>query len=107
MRVTISLSDRQLNMHASVPMARKPNKKPLHHKSPSVTQRLRVEAKRTAAQRSPVPGQPALQNKPDVRINKAQIAWNRGDYEEAIWCHERALARDPRNPVLLVDVARA
>ncbi len=88
-------------------MARKPNKKLPHRKPPSVNQRLRVEAKRAAAQGNPVPGQPALQNKPDVRINKAQIAWNRGDYEEAIWCYERALARDPRNPVLLVDVARA
>ena len=28
-------------------------------------------------------------------------------YDEAIWYYERALARDPRNPVLLVDVARA
>ena len=86
-------------------MARKPNKKPPHHKVPTVNQRLRAEAKRTAAQGDP--GQPAPRNKLDIRINKAQAAWNRGEYEEAIWCYERALAHDPQNPVLLVDVARA
>jgi tetratricopeptide (TPR) repeat protein len=84
-------------------MARKPNKKP-PHRSPTLNQRLRAEARRAATQSGP--GQPAPLNKPDVRINKAQAAWNRGDYEEAIWCYERALARDPQNPVLLVDVAR-
>jgi tetratricopeptide (TPR) repeat protein len=88
-------------------MARKPNKKPPHRKPPSVNQRLRADAKRAAAQGKSVPGQSAPGIKPDVRVNKAQIAWNRGDYDEAIWCYERALARDPHNPVLLVDVARA
>src|SRR4051812_8934291 len=107
MRVTIGPSNGGLNTRASAPMARKPNKKPPRRKPPSVNQRLRAEANRAGALQKPVPGQAALQNKPDVRINKAQIAWNRGDYEEAIWCYERALARDPHNPVLLVDVARA
>lgn len=88
-------------------MARKPHKKPPHRKPPSVNQRLRAEAKRADAQKKSVPGQPAPRNTPDIRINKAQDAWNRGYYEEAIWCYERALARDPHNPVLLVDVARS
>ena len=68
---------------------------------------MRAEAKRAAAQGKPVPGQPALQNNQTSALTRRRIAWNRGDYEEAIWCYERALARDPHNPVLLVDVAAA
>lgn len=44
---------------------------------------------------------------PDPRIDKAQLAWDEGRFDEAIWFYERALARDPRNAVLLTDVARA
>lgn len=88
-------------------MARKPNKKPPHRKPPSVNQRLRAEARRNAAPGKSASDQASWQNKPDVRVNKAQDAWNRGDYENAIWYYERALARDQNNPVLLVDVARA
>ena len=44
---------------------------------------------------------------PDVRVDKAQKAWDAGRHDEAIWYYERALARDPNNPVLLADVARA
>src|SRR6478672_11383855 len=88
-------------------MTRKFKKKPLSRKPPSVNQRLRTEAKRAATQGKDATKQPTPHNIPDVRINKAQTAWNRGDYEEAIWWYERALARDPHNAVLLVDVARA
>ena len=88
-------------------MARKPNKRLPRHKPPSVGQRARVEAKRAVAQEKGAPGQPAARHKPDVRINKAQAAWDQGSYDDAIWFYERALARDPHNPVLLVDVARA
>jgi tetratricopeptide (TPR) repeat protein len=50
---------------------------------------------------------PAPRHKPDVRIDKAQLAWEQRRYDEAIRFYEQALARSPRNPVLLVDVARA
>jgi tetratricopeptide (TPR) repeat protein len=49
----------------------------------------------------------ALRHKPDVRIDKAQALWDQRRFDEAIWYYERALARDPQNAVLLVDVARA
>jgi tetratricopeptide (TPR) repeat protein len=71
-----------------------------------VNQRLRAEAKRAAAQAKGV-GQAANRQQLDVRINKAQRAWDARRYDEAIWYYERALARDPNNPVLLADVARA
>src|SRR5882757_8582364 len=87
-------------------MARKPNGKPPRRKPPSVNQRLRAEAKRAAAQGKGA-GQPANRQQPDVRINKAQKAWDARQYDEAIWYYERALARDANNPVLLADVARA
>jgi tetratricopeptide (TPR) repeat protein len=38
---------------------------------------------------------------------KAHAAWGQRRFDEAIRLYEQALARDPRNPVLLVDVARA
>ncbi|HEY3392741.1 MAG TPA: sulfotransferase, partial [Lacipirellulaceae bacterium] len=86
-------------------MARKPNKKP-HRKPPTINQRLKAQMKRAAASQALVG--PALpRHKPDVRIDKAQRAWEQRRFDEAIWYYERALARDPQNPVLLVDVARA
>jgi tetratricopeptide (TPR) repeat protein len=45
-------------------------------------------------------------HKPDINIDRAQIAWEERRYEDAIRHYESALARDPQNPVLLVDVAR-
>ena len=46
-------------------------------------------------------------HRPDVRIDKAQIAWDQRRFDEATQYYEQALASDPHNPVLLVDVARA
>jgi tetratricopeptide (TPR) repeat protein len=46
-------------------------------------------------------------NRLDVRIDKAQRAWDERRYDEVIWFYERALAHDPNNPVLLADLARA
>jgi tetratricopeptide (TPR) repeat protein len=87
-------------------MGRKPNKKP-HRKPPSINQRLTAQMKRAAAQAGGTRGPALPRHKPDVRIDKAQHAWEQRRFEEAIWYYERALARDPHNPVLLVDVARA
>ncbi len=87
-------------------MARRPNKKPSRHKPPSVGQRRKAEAKR-AGQVKGAAGQPMPQYRLDVRIDKAQALWREQKFEEAIWYYERALARNPLNPVLLVDVARA
>jgi len=88
-------------------MIRKPNKKPQRYKSPTVNQRLNAHMKRAAAQKDGVSGPPAPRHKPDVRIDKAQALWDQRRFDEAIWYYERALARNPHNPVLLVDVARA
>jgi tetratricopeptide (TPR) repeat protein len=89
-------------------MPRKPHKKPHRQKPPSLNQRLRARAKQAAAdQKTGASGQGGPRHKPDVRINKAQQLWNQRRFEEAIWYYERALAHDPHNPVLLVDVARA
>jgi tetratricopeptide (TPR) repeat protein len=86
-------------------MARKPNKKP-HRKPPTINQRLKAQMKRAAAAQAG--GGTALpRHKPDVRIDKAQNLWEQRRFDEAIWYYERALARDPHNAVLLVDVARA
>lgn len=49
---------------------------------------------------------PTARHRPDVRIDKAQLAWHERRFEEAISYYEQALARDPTNAVLLVDVAR-
>jgi tetratricopeptide (TPR) repeat protein len=85
-------------------MAGKPNKK--YRKPPTIAQRLKAHMKSVA--RAGMPGEAALpRHKPDVRIDKAQLAWQQRRYDEAIWYYERALARDPHNAVLLVDVARA
>jgi tetratricopeptide (TPR) repeat protein len=43
----------------------------------------------------------------DERIDKAQQAWARRQFDEAIRLYERALERQPTNAVLLVDLARA
>ncbi|HEX6963720.1 MAG TPA: sulfotransferase [Lacipirellula sp.] len=82
-------------------MARKPRKRT--PKTPSVAQRLKAQA-RTAAKSS---NSDAARGKRDVRVDKAQLAWSRRQYDEAIRHYEAALARNPRDPVLLVDVARA
>jgi tetratricopeptide (TPR) repeat protein len=87
-------------------MARKRKNKPSRHKPPTVNQRLRADARQGSAQRKGASG-PLKVPISDVRIDKAQAAWQRGLFEEAIWFYERALARDPHNPILLVDVARA
>jgi tetratricopeptide (TPR) repeat protein len=88
-------------------MARKPKKKP-HRKPPTVNQRLKAQLKRSRAAQAANGGTGALpRHKPDVRIDKAQLAWEQRRFDEAIWYYERALARDPHNPVLLADVARA
>src|SRR3954470_1093132 len=88
-------------------MARKPNRKPSRQKAPSVNQRLRAQAKRAAIDGKGLPGNGTTRHQPDVRLDKAQKAWDERQYEEAIWFYERALARDPNNAVLLADVARA
>jgi tetratricopeptide (TPR) repeat protein len=88
-------------------MGRKPRKKPAR-KPPSIGQRLKAEARRAAGRQARASsGQLAPRHRPDVRIDKAQLAWSQRRFDEAIWYYERALARDPHNPVLLVDVARA
>lgn len=88
-------------------MARKPYKKP-NRKPPSINQRLNAQAKRAAtARKEDAFGRGTHRRKPDVRINKAQSAWEARRYDEAIWYYERALAREPHNAVLLIDVARA
>ena len=83
-------------------MARKPSKKPSRSK-PSINQRRRAELKRGGA----AGGQSTPAHALDARIDKAQVLWREERFEEAIWFYERALARNPHNPVLLVDVARA
>ncbi|HEX3598753.1 MAG TPA: sulfotransferase [Lacipirellulaceae bacterium] len=87
-------------------MARRPNKKPSRSKPPSVGQRRKAEAK-LAALNNAVAGPSIPQYRLDVRIDKAQALWREQKFEEAIWYYERALARNPLNAVLLVDVARA
>ncbi len=93
-------SARHLPFPSPRPMARKPNKKPRPPKRPSVSQRLNAQIRGGR-------GRPATRHQPDVRIDKAQDAWNQRRYDEAIRYYEQALARSPHNPVLLVDVARA
>lgn len=86
-------------------MARHSNNNP-RRKPPTVNQRLKAQAKRAAATGNDA-GQGVPRHKPDIRIDKAQALWSQRRYDEAIWYYERALARDPHNAVLLVDVARA
>jgi tetratricopeptide (TPR) repeat protein len=88
-------------------MSRKPNKKGSRHKPPSVGQRRKAEAKRAAARGTGPAGQPPHSPNVDLRVSKAQAAWDQHRYDEAIWQYERALTRDPHNPALLTDVARA
>lgn len=65
---------------------------------------MKLDAKRAAALGKANPDAPAVA---DVRVPKAQAAWEQHRYDEAISLYERALARDPHNPILLVDLARA
>jgi len=89
-------------------MARKPHKKPSRNKPPTTNQRLRAQLKKAnGAKGDGAKGAHAPLHRPDFRIDKAQALWAERRYEEAIWYYERALARNPRNPVLLVDMARA
>jgi tetratricopeptide (TPR) repeat protein len=88
-------------------MSRKSNKKQQHRKPPTVAQRLKAQMKRAATAPKDATSHPVPRHKPDVRIDKAQAAWEQRRFDEAIWYYERALARDPHNAVLLVDVARA
>lgn len=87
-------------------MARNPNKKPGRHKPPTVNQRRKLELKRAAGAGN-APGRAGMPVVTDVRVQKAQAAWDQFRYDDAISLYERALARDRQNPVLLVDVARA
>lgn len=88
-------------------MARKPDRKHGRQKPPTVGQRRKVEAKRAATRDGATVGTSGEPPIADVRVQKAQAAWDQGHYDEAIWYYERALSRDSHNPVLLVDVARA
>lgn len=67
---------------------------------------MRADARRAASTGKSTTGQPQRANV-DVLVKKAQLAWDQRRYSEAIYCYERALARDPQNPILLTDVARA
>lgn len=87
-------------------MSRKPNKKGSRQKPPSVGQRIRAQQKTVAASAKSQPSVPGGVNS-DFRVQKAQELWDQRRYDEAIWYYERALARDPHDPVLLTDVARA
>jgi tetratricopeptide (TPR) repeat protein len=94
---TIEVGLRHFFSQFSKSMAQRPNKKkPSRNKPPTANQRRRAEAKR-------------LQQTPaaDVRVEKAHTLWKAQRFEEAIEYYERALARDPHNAVLLIDVARA
>lgn len=89
-------------------MAKNPRKKP------HLSNRLAGGPRRRAAAKGLPPadarngaGGVPPRHKPDVRIDKAQLAWEQRRYDEAIRYYEQALARNPRNPVLLIDVARA
>jgi hypothetical protein len=82
-------------------MTRKPHKRT--PKTPTVAQRLKAQAQERARAGE---ADGALGNR-DVRVDKAQLAWSRRQYDEAIRHYEAALARRPRDPILLVDVARA
>jgi cytochrome c-type biogenesis protein CcmH/NrfG len=83
-------------------MAQRPHKKPRRNRPPSVNQRLAAQSKRSIAGPSGKPNRPS-----DIRVDKAQLAWEQGRYDEAIRHYEAAVARHPRNAVLLVDLARA
>jgi tetratricopeptide (TPR) repeat protein len=68
---------------------------------------MNAQARQSSAAGHAADGSPPPPHKPDFRIRRAQAAWQQRRYNEAIWFYERALARDPHNAVLLVDVARA
>lgn len=81
-------------------MARKPNKPRPH----APTNRRAASSGKASSGKS---ASPQPRHQPDVRIDRAQDAWTARQFDEAIRLYESALARDPQNPVLLVDVARA
>ena len=81
-------------------MARKPNKPRPH----APTNRRAASSGKASSGKS---ASPQPRHQPDVRIDRAQDAWTARQFDEAIRLYESALARDPHNPVLLVDVARA
>lgn len=84
-------------------MARRPNQPP--RKNTNASQGVGAGRGKLPAGSSPLPSK--LLHQPDVRIDKAQHAWAARRFDEAIRLYESALARNPHNPVLLVDVARA
>lgn len=49
----------------------------------------------------------APQRARDPRVEKAKLAWQQRRYDDALRHYDKALARDPRNPTLLINVARA
>jgi len=88
-------------------MGRKRNRQPPGRPSFKAGQQPSARAKLASNLPSPsnIPRQPP-RHKPDINIDRAQVAWEERRYEEAIRHYEAALARDPQNPILLVDVAR-
>lgn len=83
-------------------MARKPEKKPRR----SGREGQSAHRPQPAASGS-VPLGFGERNKIDARVQQAQLAWSQRRFDEAIRLYEQALAKSPKNPVLLVDVARA
>lgn len=80
-------------------MPRKPSKRHRPSKPPGTPPRRDTAVGRGGGRVAP--------HKPDVRIDKAQQAWSERRYDDALHFYEQALSRNPRNAVLLVDVARA
>lgn len=79
-------------------------KRKLKRKQYQAAQKKRAAS---ASAKKSLPQSRTRAHKPDVRIDMAQAAWQNGQYDEAIRCYEQALAKDPRNPTLLTDMARA
>jgi tetratricopeptide (TPR) repeat protein len=84
-------------------MARRPNQPP--RKNSNSGKGASADSRKSALGSTSLPSTPRHQ--PDVRIDRAQDAWSARRFDEAIRLYESALARDPHNAVLLVDVARA
>jgi tetratricopeptide (TPR) repeat protein len=66
----------------------------------------------SGSQRGSSAGRPGAKNQKTaeaiaIRVQKAQLAWQRRQYDDAIRHYEQALALAPTHPVLLVDLARA
>ncbi len=81
-------------------MARGP-KKSSKHKRPQNTAHADAHGRRHVGSAKDVPGSV------DIRVQKAQLAWQRREFDEAIRLYERALEHAPTSAVLLVDLARA